>query len=815
MSKNMLIDSAHLEEIRVAIVNGDKLERFDIETAPRTQTKGNIYLAKVVRVEPSLQAAFVDYGAERHGFLSFGEIHHSYFQIPIGDQEELENRVHNAIVAQVSNESSGDESDSIDDAREIARIRYQFYKRYKIQEVIKKRQIMLVQITKEERGNKGAAISTYISLAGKYCVLMPNMAKGSGVSRKIMNGEDRTKLKKIVSDLHVENGSVVVRTAGVGHSKAEIKKDFDYLKKLWDEIRGNTLKSTAPSLIYEEASIIKRTIRDFYSQDIDSIFVEGNEGFKTAKNFIKKLMPGHIKKIKLYEDEKIPLFSKFKISDQVHQIYSSRVDLPSGGYLIISPTEALISIDVNSGRSTRERNIAGTALKTNLEAASEIARQCKLRDLAGLIVVDFIDMDEKRNNVQVEKCLREAMREDKAKIQLGSISSFGLLEFSRQRLRSSIVDANMISCPHCAGSGSIWSSESVALQILRKIEDKCATFDPEEILVTLSSSVAMHILNYKREFILHIEKRSGAIIKFNVDNSAPIDDFKIEQIAKRAAESEDRADAIAITNSVKNTGPSKTAKPTTEVNIEDVQQDDTIKLLPGESPEIHFKSKFKKRRNRRKKEITAPVVEESLQNEVSVMLSTTVSSDIPPSDIKEGAPPPIAENTAPINRRKTRNSGGGVVFDLEPRNASEDEDASISAVFSLDIKSRHKNRWRKTGSGEPKKIDSDVVYSQKDLAVSVHRKSSDNGGPVGGASEQLSEGSANLFQDADVFENFPNNKRKIPHLSETYRIAKNLLDENFSQSSTLNIPVNKKKKKGWWQRLLSPPLEKDNEKVGK
>lgn len=529
MSKDMLIDSAHAEEIRIAVVDNGKLEKFDFETRSKVQVKGNIYLAKVIRVEPSLQAAFIDYGGNRHGFLSFSEIHYDYFQIPVSDRHELEAHLQNAIAAHV--EETGQTAEEMD-PREIARLRYQFYRRYKIQEVIKKRQIMLVQVTKEERGNKGAALTTYISLAGRYCVLMPNTPKGSGVSRKITNRKDREKLKKIVSELHIENGSTVIRTAGVGHTKTEIKKDFAYLTNVWNEIRETTLKSSAPCLIHEEAGIIKRSLRDMYSKEIDFVVVEGEKGYKTAKEFMKKLMPSHSRKVKLYNDKNIPLFSKYKLNEQINQIYSTRVDLPSGGYLIINNTEALIAIDVNSGRSTRERNIAGTALKTNLEAAQEIARQCRLRDLAGLIVVDFIDMEEKRNNIQVERCMRESLRSDKAKIQVGSISNFGLLEFSRQRLRSSIADANMIICPHCRGTGFMWSDESLAVQVLRKIEEACIGFEFKEIIVTLSANIALYILNNKRSFISAIEARGSLKITFNVDHRIAANDFKIEQILK-------------------------------------------------------------------------------------------------------------------------------------------------------------------------------------------------------------------------------------------------------------------------------------------
>jgi ribonuclease E len=528
MSKNMLIDSAHLEEIRVAIVDGEKLDRFDFETPSKAQIKGNIYLGKIVRVEPSLQAAFVDYGGGKHGFLSFTEIHNSYFQIPVDDKEVLEKKISDALSAKAEEAENSDEASDEVDQKAASRLRYQFYRRYKIQEVIKKRQIILVQVTKEERGTKGVTLTTYISLAGKYCVLMPNMEKNSGISKKISDPEDRKRLKEISSELDLKSGSVVIRTGGVGRSKAEIKKDFDYLKKTWDEIRKTTLQSTAPSIIHEEANIIKRSIRDLPSLDVDSIIIEGDDGYKIAKAFIKKLIPSHSKKLKLYNDETMPLFTKFKISEQIAQIYSTRVNLPSGGYIIINTTEALISIDVNSGKATAERNICGTALKTNLEAATEIARQCRLRDLGGLLVVDFIDMEDKRRNTQVERCLREALLEDKAKVQVGSISGFGLLEFSRQRLRSSIVDANMITCPHCRGIGSIWSNESIALQILRKIEEMCYESELNEVNITLSTDTALYILNNKKSFIDDIEKKGVKTI-FNIDTTMTAVDFKISK----------------------------------------------------------------------------------------------------------------------------------------------------------------------------------------------------------------------------------------------------------------------------------------------
>ena len=611
----MLIDSAHLEEIRVAVVDGDKLDKFDFASPSKVQIKGNIYLGKIVRVEPSLQAAFVDFGGDKHGFLSFSEIHHDYFQIPVSDREELEARIQEAMAAHTDDEGEADEDI---DSREISRLRYQFYRRYKIQEVIKKRQIVLVQVTKEARGVKGAALTTYISLAGRYCVLMPNMSKGSGVSRKISNPKDRMKMKKIVSELNIENGSTVIRTAGVGHTKLEIRKDFEYLKKLWDEIRGTTLKSTAPSLIYEEANIIKRAIRDLYSRDVESIVVEGEAGYKFTKDLVRKLMPSHAKKVKLYDDKKLPLFSKFNINEQVNQIYSTRVDLPSGGYLVINPTEALVSIDVNSGKSTRARDIAGTAIKTNLEAAVEIARQCRLRDLAGLIVVDFIDMEDKRSNNQVERCLREALREDKARIQVGAISNFGLLEFSRQRLRSSIADANMVICPHCSGTGFIWSDESIALQILRKIEETCMALDLSEVTVTLSTDVALYLLNNKKDFISSIEKR-GLKVKFAIDPTIAAVDFKIAHVMKPVSSDDDESqqpseEKTAEHNNGRNHGKSSnrySRRPTPQKSERNVSTD--------ESKEDNITQSSAQRRDNKAKN---PEIKPSEQNEKSQTYST-------------------------------------------------------------------------------------------------------------------------------------------------------------------------------------------------
>lgn len=542
MSKVMLIDSAHSEEVRVAIVNENKLESFDFESASKSQIRGNVYLAKVIKVEPSLQAVFVDYGGEKHGFLGFSEINTDYYQIPISDKEELDKHIQNAVNMNIvpldDDHVVGDKledvgEDAVAEDINISKLKYQFYRRYKIQEVIKKRQIMLVQVIKEARGNKGAALTTNISLSGRYSILMPNTSKSVGISRKITNQKDRERLKKIISSLELPAGmSGVIRTAGVTKTKTDIKKDLDYLLKLWDEIRENTIHSSAPCLIHEEANLIKRSIRDLYSKEIDEILVEGEDGYKMAKNFVKKLMPSHTKKVKFYEDEKIPLFLKFNINEQINEVYQTRVNLPSGGYIIINPTEALVAIDVNSGRSTKERDISGTALRTNLEAVVEIARQCRLRDLGGLIVVDFIDMVDHKSNHQVERKLREEFKFDKARIQVGGISNFGLLEFSRQRLHPSISDANSVPCPYCNGLGSVWSTESMAIQVLRRVEEACFSVELDEVKIIVSPKIALYILNNKRTFLTTLEQKGNFLLSVDIDHGMSLSDFKVETVKK-------------------------------------------------------------------------------------------------------------------------------------------------------------------------------------------------------------------------------------------------------------------------------------------
>ena len=659
MASKMLIDAAHPEETRVVAVKGNRVEEFDYESATKKQLRGNIYLAKVTRVEPSLQAAFVDYGGNRHGFLAFTEIHPDYYQIPVADRQALleeeareqsrasaeeaaeddeaasgrgrrrrgrrgrsrhdaerhkpdkadkhaepasepvgiakfeieeENEIdttpdeeprsvaleeadlvhevsepaevegvetvrsvpdddeedgeHGEIVGQPVpvKEGNGElvpervelvgSEDALEEVPERARRRRG--RPYKIQEVIRRRQIILVQVVKEERGNKGAALTTYLSLAGRYTVLMPNTARGGGISRKITQPTDRKRLREIAGELEVPEGmGLIIRTAGAQRTKTEIKRDYDYLLRLWENVRDLTLKSTAPALVYEEGSLIKRSIRDLYNKDIDEVLVAGDDAYKEAKDFMRMLMPSHAKNVKPYKEPE-PVFIRYQVERQLAAMFSPQVVLKSGGYIVINQTEALVSIDVNSGKATREHNIEDTALKTNLEAAEEIARQLRLRDLAGLIVIDFIDMDERRNNRLVERRLKESLRNDRARIQVGRISHFGLLEMSRQRLRTGMLEGSTTSCPMCQGTGMVRSVELVALDILRSIEDRLITDGVVPLVATTAVDVALYILNQKRAHLNDIQQRYRVPITVTADENMHVSQFVIERGAEGA-----------------------------------------------------------------------------------------------------------------------------------------------------------------------------------------------------------------------------------------------------------------------------------------
>ena len=547
MSKRMLIDAAHAEETRVVVVDGTRVEEFDFESRAKKQLRGNIYLAKVTRVEPSLQAAFVEYGGNRHGFLAFNEIHPDYYQIPLADREALmreeaeddDDDHHHHHHANGENgegdDHAGDDEDDVME-EELARRRRRLMRRYKIQEVIKRRQIMLIQVVKEERGNKGAALTTYLSLAGRYCVLMPNTARGGGVSRKITSASDRKRLKGVITSMDVPDGmGLIVRTAGAKRTKAEIKRDYEYLSRLWENIRDVTLKSVAPALIYEEEDLVKRAIRDMYDKDLDGILVEGEEGYREAKEFMRMLMPSQAKKITAYR-EPTPLFIKSRVEDTLAQIYNPVVALRSGGYLVINQTEALVAIDVNSGKATRERNIEATALKTNMEAAEEAARQMRLRDLAGLIVIDFIDMEEAKNNRAVEKKLKDSLKDDRARIQVGKISQFGLMEISRQRRRAGVLEGTTHVCPHCQGVGRVRSVESSALSMLRSVELEAAKNGPGVIHLRVPSAVALYILNEKRGYLVRLQEQQGLTVNVLVDDNLADVDHEIERISTLSGE---------------------------------------------------------------------------------------------------------------------------------------------------------------------------------------------------------------------------------------------------------------------------------------
>jgi ribonuclease E len=532
MSRKMLIDASHPEETRVVIVDSNRVEDFDFESASRSPIRGNIYLAQVTRVEPSLQAAFVEYGGNKHGFLAFNEIHPDYYQIPFEDRQALRE-----AEAELTADTEGDNGDDADDdedlMEEIARKRRNLLRKYKIQEVIKRRQVMLVQVSKEERGNKGAALTTYLSLAGRYCVLMPNTDRGGGISRKITSATDRKRLKSAVQSLDLPRGmGLIIRTAGAARTKLEIKRDYDYLIRLWETIRETTLKSVAPSLIYEEGNLVKRAIRDLYDKDIEHVLVEGDEAYKEAKGFMRMLMPSHATKVQPYTDD-MPLFLRHGVESQLEAIYSPVAQLKSGGYLVINPTEALVAIDVNSGKSTKERNIEQTALRTNLEAAEEAARQMRLRDLAGLIIIDFIDMEDSKNVRAVEKKMKDVLAKDRARIQTSKISQFGLMEISRQRRRTSLVEGSTEPCPHCNGIGYLRSIESSALAAVRSVEEEGLKGRASKIALHLPNEVALYLLNEKREYLRAVEQRFDMRVLIATDIDLKRDASRIERLETR------------------------------------------------------------------------------------------------------------------------------------------------------------------------------------------------------------------------------------------------------------------------------------------
>ena len=765
MTKRMLIDATHAEETRVVVLDGNRVDDFDVETSTKRQLKGNIYLARVVRVEPSLQAAFVEYGGGRHGFLAFGEIHPDYYQIPVADRQRIlemqaeEARIQDAedeeeevparppahvidiapaepasveaeaqatafsaeitygaeefgsvdfppaepaaeaddrqdgreieaaeasadndAFAQEEADTASDSDESVDadqpapetlggtsdtfegnDAEEARKRRMaRFLRNYRIQEVIRRRQILLVQVVKEERGTKGAALTTYISLAGRYCVLMPNSPRGGGISRKITSGADRRRLREITTELQIPQGmGLIVRTAGANRPKPEIKRDCEYLMRLWDDIRDLTLRSMAPALIYEEASLIKRAIRDGYSRDIDEVLVDGDEGWKAAHDFMRMLMPSHARKVQLWRTSGQvsgqPLFSKFQVESQLDAMVTPTVQLKSGGYLVINQTEALVAIDVNSGRSTRERGIEETALRTNLEAADEAARQLRLRDLAGLIVIDFIDMESRKHNAMVERRIKDALKTDRARIQLGSISHFGLLEMSRQRLRPSVTENSFVTCPHCGGAGHVRSTEGSAIHVLRAIEDEGAKARASHIMVHVADSIAMYLFNNKRERLAEIEQRYAMRVQFAADPTLIPPDLRIDRLAAALPESERPAPALIAPPPVVDIPP----------DVEDYDDADVVAdVAEVEAPRPTEESTERGRRRRRRggrREVEpgneAEVAPESTEATAPVAADTDAVVDPLLADQPTIDPTELDENGLPRPRRRGRRGG--------------------------------------------------------------------------------------------------------------------------------------------------------------
>ncbi|QEN90906.1 ribonuclease E/G [Labrys sp. KNU-23] len=763
MANKMLIDAAHPEETRVVVVRGNRVEEFDFEAANRKQLRGNIYLAKVTRVEPSLQAAFVEYGGNRHGFLAFSEIHPDYYQIPVADRLALlaeEQRSHRdeeddeengnanggsegrrggsrrrrgrgqnrteaaeveaAVIAsapepEASEDSGSDEGgsggivevgsgsdeehvealgggDVSDDIPErVSRPR----KQYKIQEVIKRRQVLLVQVVKEERGNKGAALTTYLSLAGRYSVLMPNTARGGGISRKITNVVDRKRLKAVAGELDVPDGmGVILRTAGASRTKVEIKRDFEYLLRLWENVRDLTLKSAAPTLVYEEGSLIKRSIRDLYNKDIDEVIVAGDDGYREAKDFMRMLMPSHAKNVQAYR-EAAPLFQRFGVEAQLDAMFSPSVNLKSGGYIVINQTEALVSIDVNSGRATREHNIEDTALKTNLEAAEEISRQLRLRDLAGLIVIDFIDMDESRNNRSVERKLKDCLKNDRARIQVGRISHFGLMEMSRQRIRTGVLESSTEVCAHCGGSGHVRSVTSVALHILRALEDQLLKSATHNLVLRTRTATALYVLNHKRGHLYALEARFGVLITVSADETIVGSQNYLIERGDVATPQEPRP--VATTVQVDSFPPAEeVAEVESEADEEEEKETESARKPRQQAADGDADSgdsNRKRRRRRRRRRGNGTGAETDAQNAAAGEGDSEVEGEgeeVASSDeqavaeapvVEEVAPPPAAEAAAPSEeegadagkRRRRGRRGGRREAEAETATAVETE----------------------------------------------------------------------------------------------------------------------------------------------
>lgn len=745
MVERILIDAVHPEEVRVVIANNSRLEEFDFETSEKKQIKGNIYLGKVTRVEPSLQAAFVEYGGNKQGFLPFSEIHYDYYQIPVADKQALvaameaeangesiiddidpedmgdvdpiaetaaddddkkssdrkrkpagrkKESADEALDATNSDEELSDVEDEeepllseeegavVPDADDVISKKPDLTRRYKIQEVIKRNQIVLVQVIKEERGNKGASLTTYLSLAGRYCVLMPNTDRAGGVSRRIADIDERKRLKEVVSEFDSPTGaSVIVRTAGIGQDKDEVKRDYQRLLELWGEIRQHTMDSQAPALIHEEGGLVKRFLRDMYRNTMSEIIVQGSDGYKSAHKFIKTIAPDHIKKVQEYTDS-LPIFKKYKIDAQLEELYEHSANLKSGGSIVIHQTEALVAIDVNSGKATRERSIEETALKTNLEAAEEVARQLRLRDLAGLVVIDFIDMRELRNRRTVERALKDALKSDRARIQVGRISMFGLMEMSRQRMRSSIVEASTITCGHCSGTGVIRSPESVSLTILRDIENEASVQsnshkEPREIRLSAAPDIALYVLNHKRDDIKKIESEYGVVVLIAADYGMTGNEYSLDRSkSSRRKRNENKRNSGTENNNRRNRKKHSDSQNTaSEENTEQTLAEQDSEEKP--SRRNNKKSQSRRRGNKHDEEINGNV--DPAQE--PVVSGNTLEQ--PASDVMGSA-----EKNSPKGRRTNRTRKANPPADdrapsAEPANDGLDGVTDVSVLKGL------------------------------------------------------------------------------------------------------------------------------------
>ena len=851
----MLIDATHAEETRVVVVEGNKVDEFDFESLNKRQLSGNIYLAKVTRVEPSLQAAFVDYGGNRHGFLSFAEIHPDYYQIPVADREALiaeeeayaktleeeanlaqqkKSRIRkrkpkviaeeadsdisissdvieksdenveilnvtenqdssnpnsitdneevsdNPIDLDLKNNSeinveSDDEANSDseiesvadDDIEEEVRPRKPRPRRYKIQEVIKVRQILLIQVVKEERGNKGAALTTYLSLAGRYCVLMPNTARGGGISRKITNVQDRKKIKEITSELDVPKGAgLIVRTAGAKRNRDDILRDYEYLMRQWTQIRDVTLESIAPTQIYAEGDIIKRSIRDLYNNDIDEIIVDGERGYEAAKAYMTMLMPTHVKRVKQYKN-KMPLYARYQVENYLGGMFNPTVQLKSGGYIVIGVTEALVAVDVNSGKATKESSIEKTALKTNLEAADEVARQLRLRDLAGLIVIDFIDMEERRNNIAVEKRMKDKLKSDRARIQVGRISGFGLMEMSRQRLRPGMLEATTKECPHCLGTGLVRSDDSQALSILREIEEEAIRKRTKEILATVPVGISNYLMNHKRENIALIESQYGISIIIEASSSMVGTDYELE---KRKTTSRIIADVFDM----------PTAREMEAVaNIEVAKNSDDAE--PSANLEDDDKPKKRRRRRRRKPRKDDITTNSSEGSDDINQVDTPIFNSSPDENSENDQEQPIESKAVKAKRKQKPKK----ITEIEINTPNEQTESNES-VDELSDETKPKKRKRRTKA----QIEADKAEAEKNKEIEKPKK------PQAKLKKKT--------QDVSTSESkTPKSKNKTVTKAKkpTAKPSDEIKDKDEDKSVELKVEApDKPKRRGWWSK---------------